>query len=816
MTREEFRQLTERKIVILDGATGSNLIKAGLKNGECPELFILRNPDILLELQREYVNAGCDILYAPTFSGNRIKLAEYGIEDRLAEINSELVRLSKEAAAGKAYVAGDLTMTGRSLAPVGDLGFEELVDIYKEQAGVMLMAGVDLFVVETMMSLSECRAAVIAIKEICELPVMVTLTFGEDGKTLYGTDPQTAMIVLQGLGADAVGVNCSQGPESMADIVSAMNRVAKIPVIAKPNAGLPKLVDGVTEYEMGPMEFALGMRKVIEAGAGIVGGCCGTTPKHLEELCEMTESLDIDKVKRSRAEGRLKSYRALTNERRSLVFGLSDGFKIIGERINPTGKAALQEQLRNKRYDLVCEMAMEEEELGADILDVNVGMNGIDEKETMLNVINELTMAVNLPLSIDTSHADIMEEALRVYPGRALINSICYDPDKLPRLLAAAKKYGAMFILLPLSEKGLPKDMEERLEFIRLIREEAHKAGLCDDDIIVDGLVNTVGARKQAALDTLSTIDFCKNELGLATTCGLSNISFGLPERPTVNAAFLTMAIENGLTTAIMNPSQTLLMNMAKASDMLLNIEGADVSYINRVNEHPLSLGKNDKAGTVKKGGRTDSDKGKVYSDVIMGNKRGIVDSVKDELKNGRKPGQIIDELLIPAINKVGELFDKQEYFLPQLISSANAMKTAIEFLEPMLDKNDSDNAKITIVMATVEGDIHDIGKNLVVLMLKNYGYNVIDLGKDVPAEKIIGCAKENDAAIIGLSALMTTTMMQMKKVVELAKTQVPGCHVIIGGAVTTQDFADEIEANGYSKDAQEAVELVKRLLGAK
>lgn len=816
MTREEFKDLTDKQIVILDGATGSNLIKAGLKNGECPELFILRNPEVLVKLQKDYVEAGCNILYAPTFSGNRIKLAEYGIEDQISYINSELVKLSKQAAEGRAYVAGDLTMTGKSLVPVGDLSFEELVDVYKEQAGTMLMAGVDLFVVETMMSLSECRAAVIAIKEICDLPIMVTLTFGEDGKTLYGTDPETAMIVLSKLGADAVGVNCSQGPESMAAIVAAMNRVSNIPVIAKPNAGLPKLVDGVTEYEMGPMEFALGMRKVIEAGAGIVGGCCGTTPAHLRELCDMIKTLEPEKIRNTWKESRLKDFRALTNERRSLIFTLSDGFKVIGERINPTGKAALQEQLRNKRYDLVCEMAIEEEELGANVLDVNVGMNGIDEKETMLNVVNELTMAVNLPLSIDTSHADIMEEALRIYPGRALINSICYDPEKMPRLLAAAKKYGAMFILLPLSEKGLPKDMEERKEFIRIIREQAHSAGLSDEDIIVDGLVNTVGARKQAALDTLSTIEYCKNTLGLATTCGLSNISFGLPERPTVNAAFLTMAIEKGLTTAIMNPSQTLLMNMAKASDMLLNIEGADVAYINRVNEHPLSLGKNDKAGAVKKSSRADSDKGKVYSDVILGNKRSIVENVKEELAQGKAPGQIIDELLIPAINKVGELFDKQEYFLPQLISSANAMKTAIEYLEPMLDTGNSENAKITIVMATVEGDIHDIGKNLVVLMLKNYGYNVIDLGKDVPAEKIIDCAKENNASIIGLSALMTTTMMQMKKVVELAKIKVPKCQVIIGGAVTTQDFADEIEANGYSKDAQEAVELVKRLLGSR
>ncbi|MBQ3061640.1 MAG: homocysteine S-methyltransferase family protein [Lachnospiraceae bacterium] len=832
MNREEFRKLASEKVLILDGATGSNLIKAGMKSGECPESFMLSNPSVLVNLQSEYVKAGTNILYAPTFSGNRIKLEEYHMEDQIEYINKELVALTKEAADGKALVAGDLTMTGVSLAPVGSMEFEELVNIYKEQISCILEAGVDLFVVETMMSLAECRAAVLAVKESCDLPVMVTLTFAEDGKTLFGTDAATAVNVLQAMGVDAIGANCSTGPDKMCGIISEMNRYAKVPIIAKPNAGLPKLVDGETMYDMAPDEFAKEMKKVIEAGATIVGGCCGTTPEHIKRLNDIVVSLDYKEIIKKVNAQKTLDVHVLTNERRSLVFKSNERFLVIGERINPTGKKELQAALKEGDLSLVSDMAISQEELGANVLDVNVGMNGIDEKDMMVKVVKELSTITNLPLSIDTSHVDIVEAALREYPGRALINSISYDEKKTDVLLGLAKKYGAMFILLPLSEKGLPKNFAQRKELIDLIYNKALNAGLTKEDIIVDGLVNTVGAKKNAGVDTLDTIEYCTNELGLPTTCGLSNISFGLPQRPIVNAAFLTMAIQKGLTIPIMNPSQSLLMNMAMATDMLKNSPDADLRYLEMANEHPFENGAQINSGInkerineEKKGSATENKKEldaknslqvkekNPYTEVIKGNKNKIIDYVKLELDRGEKPEDIIDNMLIPAINQVGVLFDSQKYYLPQLIASANTMKLAIDYLEPMIERKKGGNGDITIVMATVEGDIHDIGKNLVVLMLKNYGYNVVDLGKDVPAEIIVEEAKKNNAQIIGLSALMTTTMTQMKKVIELKNAQYPQCQVIIGGAVTTQEYADEINAQGYSKDAQEAVGKVKELL---
>lgn len=826
LNREEFRKLALEKVLILDGATGSNLIKAGMKNGECPESFMLDNPEVLVKLQSDYVEAGTGILYAPTFSGNRIKLEEYHMEDQIEYINKELVALTRQAAGDKALVAGDLTMTGISLAPVGTMEFEELVDIYKEQISYILQAGVDLFVVETMMSLAECRAAVLAVKESCDLPVMVTLTFAEDGKTLFGTDPQTAVAVLQAMGVDAIGANCSTGPDKMCQIIAQMNKYAKVPIIAKPNAGLPKLVNGETVYDMGPEEFAKEMKNVIKAGATIVGGCCGTTVEHIKMLTDAVRSMDYSEVTKEIESARIKDVHILTNERNSLVFRPNERFLVIGERINPTGKKDLQSSLREGDLSLVSDMALSQEELGANVLDVNVGMNGIDEKEMMLKVINELTMITNLPLSIDTSHVDIVEAALRIYPGRALINSISYDDKKTDRLLELAKKYGAMFILLPLSEKGLPRDFEERKELINIIYDKAIEAGLSKEDIIVDGLVNTVGAKKNAGVDTLETIEYCTKTLGLPTTCGLSNISFGLPQRPIVNAAFLTMAIQKGLTIPIMNPSQSLLMNMAMATDMLKNVEDGDLRYIEMANEHPVenisntvSANKETKKDAQKEGKPVLENQAAAkneknpYTEVVKGNKNKIIDYVKQELNKGISPEDIIDNMLIPAINRVGELFDSQKYFLPQLIASANTMKLAIDYLEPMIKRDKGGNGDITIIMATVEGDIHDIGKNLVVLMLKNYGYNVIDLGKDVKAQTIVEEAKKNNAHIIGLSALMTTTMTQMKKVIELKNEIYPQCQVVIGGAVTTQDYADEINADGYSADAQAAVVTVKGLL---
>ena len=794
MTREEFATLVGSRPVILDGATGTNLQKAGMPVGVCPEQWILENPGVLIELQERYVEAGTDILFAPTFTASRIKLEEYGLENSLVQMNRELVALSKRAAGGRAYVAGDLTMTGRQLYPLGDLMFEDLVEVYKEQAKVICEAGADLFVVETMMSLQECRAAVIAIREVCDLPIMVSLTYNEDGRTLYGTDPATAVIVLQSLGADAVGLNCSTGPEAMIDPVQQM------------------------------VEYA----KLVEAGAAIIGGCCGTTPEHIRALKQAVGSMPVHMPL-------TKKRRMLASERMHVEIRLDGKFMVIGERINPTGKKKLQAELKEGSLSMVRTMATEQEENGAQILDINMGMNGIDEKQMMLDAIYEVTSTVDLPLCIDSSHVDIIEAALRIYPGRALVNSISLEKEKIEYLLPIAKKYGAMFILLPLSDEGLPKDSAEKHGIIREILRRAEAIGMGKEDIVVDGLVATIGANPKAALECFETFSFCKNEMELPTVCGLSNISFGLPERSYVNTAFLTMAIGNGLTMAIANPSQELLMNAAFASDMLLNKEESGIRYIGRMNylsekhegmEHvwvPVGTAKGaavkgtaglqaGDTGGAKNSGNTNEARSAVFTAVLKGNKNHILDEVKHALDTGEKPDDIINGHLIPAINEVGELFDKQKYFLPQLISSANTMKVAIEYLEPMLARSDKE-PKATLVVATVEGDIHDIGKNLVVLMLKNYGYHVIDLGKDVPADLIVDTAMKENARVIGLSALMTTTMMRMKDVVELVKERGCTAKVVIGGAAITESFAEEIGADGYSKDAAECVKLVDRLL---
>lgn len=836
MTREEFQNIT-KSYIYLDGATGSNLVKAGMPSGICPEQWILENRNVMLDLQKQYVMAGTDILYAPTFTANRIKLAEYGLSDKLVSMTRELVAISREAAASAerpVYVAGDLTMTGEQLKPMGRMEPEELIDIYKEQIIALKDAGVDLLVVETMMSLGEARAALIAAKEVCELPVMVTMTFEPDGRTLYGTDAVTAAVVLESLGACAIGVNCSTGPAHMKNIVKEMAEVTKsVPIIAKPNAGLPFLDEqGRTCYSMDAVEFAKEMKVLTEAGATVLGGCCGTTPEFIKELKKSFGREITCHINR-----RQPGIRYLTSERKTVSFGLDGNFMIVGERINPTGKKLLQTQLREGCMDKVLQFAEEQEQGGADILDVNMGMSGIDEKEMMLRAIEEISSVTSLPLSLDSSHVDVLEAALRNYPGRALINSVSLEKEKFEKLMPIAKKYGAMFILLPLSDKGLPENMEEKTQIIDTILERAYALGMEKEDIIVDGLVATIGANKKAALETLETISYCKKN-GLATICGLSNISFGMPERSYVNASFLTMAIREGLTMAIANPSQELLVSCAFATDMLLAKEESDIRYIEYVNtvaenrakrEAEMKHKPSEPVMPEKQCGESDkivnespkevaseikSELQKALKSAVMkGNRNGIAALTKNALAEGEDPAKLLNDVLLPAINEVGELFDKGKYFLPQLIGSAEAMKNSIEILEPLLLKESDSSDMPVVVIATVEGDIHDIGKNLVALMLKNYGFRVIDLGKDVPKEKIIQAAIENHAQIIALSALMTTTMQRMREVVIYAHEQNVQAKIMIGGAVITKEYADEIGADGYSRDAAEAVKVAKRLI---
>jgi 5-methyltetrahydrofolate--homocysteine methyltransferase len=842
MTVEQFREYVKDRFVFLDGATGTNLAKAGMPGGVCPEAWILEHPDAMEDLQVAFLNAGTDILYAPTFTANSIQLAEYGLADRQKEMIDGLVRISKNAIAKSGrkdcLVAGDLTMTGQQLRPMGPMEPEALIDVYKEQILALEEAGVDLLVVETMMSLAEVRCALIAAKEVTSLPVMVTFTFEPNGRTLFGTDAATAAIVCESMGAAAIGVNCSTGPAAMKGIVEAMASVSELPLIAKPNAGLPKLdAEGKTVYDMDVNEFASEMQELIAAGASILGGCCGTTPEFIQALTGSCKGRTPVTVSRRPA-----GMRYLTSERQTLAFAPGDQFIIIGERINPTGKKALQAELREGKMDLVRSFAQEQEACGAKVLDINVGMGGIDEKAAMLTAIEEVTQVTNLPLSLDSSFIDVLEAALRYYPGRALVNSVSLETEKFEKLLPLVAKYGAMFILLPLSDEGLPKDIDEKKQIIEKISGRAFELGMRKEDIVVDGLVQTVGANANAGLETLETIAYATQN-GFATVCGLSNISFGMPERKYVNSAFLTLAISKGLSMAISNPSQELLVCTAQATDLLLAKKDANLTYIETVSvlkeKHekeeqekarlaalaaaagnlPVSgVGEPAKAAAAVESVATESGRSKaadsVYEAVLKGNRSSIAGITKDALDAGEDPQVLLNDALIPAINEVGKRFDSGKYFLPQLIGSAEAMKLSIEVLEPLLASDAAEGEKAVVVIATVEGDIHDIGKNLVAMMLKNYGFDVVDLGKDVPCDEILRVAKERKADIICLSALMTTTMQRMKDVVEAVKQEGLSVKVMVGGAVVTQEYADEIGADGYSRDASEAVKVARKLLG--
>ncbi len=831
MTKQEFRDFVKENIVYLDGACGTNLAKAGMPAGVCPEKWICENPDVMLDLQKSYVDAGTDILYAPTFTANSIKLDEYGLKDSQEEIIKTLCGISRRAADEckdhKVYVAGDMTMTGRQLKPMGNLELEDLINIYKEQIRYLEKYGCDLLVIETMMSLSETRAALIAAKEVCSLPVMVTLTFEGNGRTLFGTDAVTGAVVCESLGADAIGVNCSSGPASMAPIVSDMAANTLIPIIAKPNAGLPELDENnKTVYRMSAVDFAAEMEVLVNAGAQIIGGCCGTNADYIRAIYDR---FGRGPVRRSlyRKEG----IRYLTSERQTLSFGLDGRFIIVGERINPTGKKALQAELREGNTERVHTFAREQEENGAGVLDINVGMSGIDEESMMLRVIEEVTQITSLPLCLDSSSPEILEKALRHYPGRALINSVSLEPAKFERLLPTVAKYGAVFILLPLSDKGLPKDIDEKKEIIDIIYKRAVELGLSKENIIIDGLVQTVGADQSQGLKTLETIKYAHDN-GFATITGLSNISFGLPERSYVNSSFLTLAIFNGLTMAISNPGQELLVAAAKATDLLLNKEGSDVEYINtagrlkaerEAREELLKSASTDAAKAKSAAGSGSSSNGgpeipddlkQLYKSVVEGNKNTSPGAAKEALEKNISADDILNKALIPAINTVGEYFNSGKYFLPQLISSAESMKLAISVIEPELKKSNASDDAPSVVIATVEGDIHDIGKNLVSMMLSNYGFKVYDLGKDIKAEDIVAEAVKTDSKIICLSALMTTTMIHMKEVVEILKAQRLDIKVMIGGACVTEDYAKEIGADAYSKDAADAVVVAKKLLG--
>ena len=796
MTNGKIKNLLTKKIVILDGATGTELQKKGMPAGACPESWCLENPQVIKDIHVSYQQAGAQIVYTCTFGANRFKLQQYGVKDNVHQVNRKLAQLAKQACGKKTLVAGDIGPTGLFIEPFGKLPFEEAVDAFKEQARGLIDGGCDLIVIETMIDIQETRAALLAVKEIKDIFTIVSMTYEEDAHTLSGTDPVSALITLQSLGADAVGCNCSTGPEKMVDLIAAMKPYATVPLTAKPNAGVPRLENGKTVFDMEAKAFAAFGRKLAAAGANMLGGCCGTTPEHIKKLAQITAGIKPKPPL-------IKSISALSSARRFLLLDKNKPLFIVGERINPTGKKALQQELMEGKTSLIRQMALEQEKQGASLLDINIGQPGIDEVKTIKTVVGLLSTVSRLPLVIDSSRIETIEAALRLYPGRMLINSISGETQKMVRLLPLAAKYGAMFILLPLTKGEIPQTAKKREMVIKNIFAKAKTFGLTKDNFVVDCLVMAVASDFKAAKETLATLKWCEEIFNSKTILGLSNVSFGMPGRPWLNAAFLAMAQYLGLTMAIANPASTEIMNIKMAGEVLTSKDRAAQSFIEyfsapAAGSNPAAA----KALTLEE---------KITGAIVEGNRENITNLIKTALSSGSSALEIVNKVMIPAIVSVGSLYEKKIYFLPQLMAAAETMKSGIDYLDPYLKKVSAAN-KGKIILATVEGDIHDIGKNIVALLLKNYGYNVIDLGKDVSSHAIIEIAKKENPDVIGLSALMTTTMVNMKEVITLARATGVKTDFLIGGAVVTDAYAQSIGAY-YAKDGVEAVKVVDKLI---
>jgi len=781
-----FLDFLKHRIMVLDGATGTALQRSGMGPGVCPEMFALEHPGILTGVQRRYIDAGAQAIYTFTLGANAHKLGEFALRHDVRRINMELATLSVKAAGSRAFVGGDVGSTGSFLAPLGDLHFEQAVDIYREQISALAEAGVDFIVIETMIDIQEARAAVIAARECCDLPVVASMTFDTHGRTLTGTSPAAAAMTLISAGADVVGLNCSTGPAEMVPLVEAMKAVSSVPLLVKPNAGMPRIENGRTVFDMSCEQFRAYIKPLCEAGANMIGGCCGTDPDYIRAITDEVASL-------SPVPWREEMPAALTSVSDEAYIGKS--FAVIGERINPTGKPKLREALRAGHFDEVLDMALEQKNSGAHILDVNVGLPGADEMQLMEKTIEMLSARAKLPLSIDSSNPDVIEKALRIYPGRALVNSMSAKAEHLKALLPLIRRYKPMFILLPIGDGGIPQTAEGRISEIMAAYEAISAAGIGKDSILVDGLVMAVSSDPKASKETLKVVRWC-TENGFHTVLGISNGSFGLPERRFLNAAYLVMAMGCGLSAAIMNPNDKLMMDMCCAAQALTERDEGFAQYIRRFGETQAP----------------EAETASVTDAILAGKKKIIASLIDAEIAGGATPEAIINDMIIPALRRVGDLYEQRVYYLPQLIYSAEAAQTAFGYLERHFAPASS-SVKKKIVMATVKGDIHDIGKNLVAMLMKNHGFEVIDLGKDVPAQTIVDTAREHDADVIGLSALITTTAREMEKVVRMVREAGLRAKVIVGGAVITEDYARSIGADAYAPDAAGAVKAVSKLL---
>lgn len=778
-------------IEIFDGAMGTMLQQGGLKAGACPELMNLENPDVVKKIHRAYIDAGSTVIETNTFGASSLKLSHYNLADKMRDINLAAVKIAKSA--GNVKVAGSIGPTGKFISPLGDLDFETAYKIFSEQAQALAEGGADFIIVETCIDIQEMRAALLAIHDICNLPVICQLSYSEDGRTVTGTSPQEAAIILDSMGADIIGVNCSLGPEQLLPVVKILAENTNKPISVQPNAGMPYLENGITKFPMDAKTFGSYGKKLVEAGASYLGGCCGTTPEHIRELAENVKNL-------SPADRKISDTLKLASRSKTVAIDKNKTV-LIGERINPTGRKKLAAEIREGNLIGVKRDAVQQVKAGANILDVNMGVGGIDQTAMMKKAVQEISQITAAPLAIDTSDYKALEAGLRIYPGRALINSVSYEPERIEKFLPLAKKYGAAILILPLTEKGVPKTAAERVEIVEKIISVAKKFGLRENDFLLDALVMTISADKNACLEVLKTLRLYREKFNLPSTMGLSNISFGLPNRPLINSTFFAMCLAAGLDAPIMNPYDEAMQNVLKASAALLaeDANGLQFSKLSVQTVAEKKIFDTDILSAIK-------------SAVIEGEKDEISELVAKAIAENHDANEITEKSLTAAMNDIGEDFGAGKIFLPQVLLSAETMKIAFDKLKEIFPAQNT-KTEGTFVIATVKGDIHDLGKNITGALLENSGFNLIDLGKDVDSSEIVRAAIENNADIVGLCALMTTTMIQIDKVIEDLKMAGCNAKVMVGGAALTQEYADSAGADAYAKDGVEAVKLAKNLI---
>lgn len=786
-------------IEIFDGAMGTMLQAGGLKAGACPELMNIDAPEVVKQIHRAYINAGATIIETNTFGASSLKLAHYGLADRVRELNFAAVKIAKDAAQTQAKVAGSIGPTGKFIAPLGDLDFDDAYNIFREQAQALAEAGADFLIIETCIDIQEMRAALLAAKDVCNLPIICQLSYSEDGRTVTGTDPQSAAVILDAMGASVIGVNCSLGPEQLVPVVKILAENCRVPVSVQPNAGMPYLEDGKTKFPMDAKTFGAWGKALVEAGATYLGGCCGTTPDHIRELAKAirNEKLGIKNVNRPLM---------LASRSKTVTIDKALPTTLIGERINPTGRKKLAAEIREGSLLGVKKDALNQVKAGANVLDVNMGVGGINQAEMMAKAVREIARITDAPLSIDTSDADALEAGLKNFPGRALINSVSAEPDRLEKFLPLAKRYGAAILILPLTEHGVPKTSEERVAVAKTIIDAAKAHGLSDGDFLLDALVMTISADKDACLEVLKTLRLYREQFDLPTTMGLSNISFGLPNRPLINSTFFAMCLAAGLDAPIMNPYDELMQNVLKSAAALLAKDPNGLSFSRELgNQGNREIGNREL---------------EISKDTLSAIKLAIQEGDKDEIPaliqkavaENFSSNEITERALTAAMNDLGEDFGAGKIFLPQVLLSAETMRLAFDELKKNFPAQET-KTQGTFVIATVKGDVHDLGKNIVGALIANSGFKLVDLGKDVDASEIVRAALEHDADIVGLCALMTTTMIQIDKVI--AELHAAGCNakVMVGGAALTQEYADSAGADAYARDGVEAVRLAKSLL---